>query len=672
MTCTACGEHPKENTAKGFPKAVVEINNPETLVLLRKVVIPASMGDETAFPPAIGKYFNVLLHYEASGSNYLYSSDGIPTEIGANIPQEVLDRIEALEDGYDDLAEDYEQLQSQVGDVSEALSAETSARENADIGLQGQIDALTVSSGVIDVLGTYQDLQNYDTTHVKEDDIIKVLQDSTHSNAMSYYKWVITSNVGAWVYVGGEGPFYTKSEADTLLNAKQNTLTAGSNVQIVNDTISATDTTYTAGTGLALNGTQFSVDTTAIATQSDLTAGLATKQDTLTAGTNIQINNNTISATDTTYSDFTGTDGTAAGTAGLVPAPATTDAGKFLKADGTWDTAGGGSGPTVVQTTGTSTTDVMSQNATTSMVFADPSDCTRVQIGKTASTQNINGIAIGEQAKSIGTRAIVIGDKTNTADVAGTGASAISIGVNTTCTSSSSGIAIGTRAQSTGESAIAMGCYNEASGRASVAIGGYQTKATGAQAVAVGSSTTAGTLRTEALADGSTVIGARAQATSEATGAIAIGFGAKATRTGQMDISASSYGYKGSNYRILTGLYNPEDAHDAATKGYVDNSLLGKANKISVVQTSASTIEINPNTFYKFGEVASLTITLASITDNTIYNEYMFEFVSGSTATTLTLPSSIKWLETPTIDANKIYQCSIVDNIGILVGVTNV
>ena len=98
----------------------------------------------------------------------------------------------------------------------------------------------------------------------------------------------------------------------------------------------------------------------------------------------------------------------------------------------------------------------------------------------------------------------------------------------------------------------------------------------------------------------------------------------------------------------------------------------GKANKISVVQTSASTIEINPNTFYKFGEVASLNITLTSITDNTIYNEYMFEFVSGTTATTLTLPSSIKWLETPTIDANKIYQCSIVDNVGLLVGVANV
>lgn len=109
---------------------------------------------------------------------------------------------------------------------------------------------------------------------------------------------------------------------------------------------------------------------------------------------------------------------------------------------------------------------------------------------------------------------------------------------------------------------------------------------------------------------------------------------------------------------------------DTALQSHQDIS--GKANKISVVQTSASTIEINSNTFYKFGEVASLNITLASITDNTIYNEFMFEFVSGSTATTLTLPDTIKWLETPTIESNKIYQCSIVDNIGVLLGVANV
>lgn len=47
------------------------------------------------------------------------------------------------------------------------------------------------------------------------------------------------------------------------------------------------------------------------------------------------------------YSDikpFTGTDGVSDGAKGLVPAPTTTDNGKFLCADGTWTTAGGGGG----------------------------------------------------------------------------------------------------------------------------------------------------------------------------------------------------------------------------------------------------------------------------------------------------------------------------------------
>lgn len=70
------------------------------------------------------------------------------------------------------------------------------------------------------------------------------------------------------------------------------------------------------------------------------TASQLTKLDNLptitTIGTNLSLSNGTLSATDTTYSDFTGTDGTAAGASGLVPAPATTDAGSYLKADGTW------------------------------------------------------------------------------------------------------------------------------------------------------------------------------------------------------------------------------------------------------------------------------------------------------------------------------------------------
>lgn len=64
--------------------------------------------------------------------------------------------------------------------------------------------------------------------------------------------------------------YVTDTELSTILQGYQEALTAGSNIQISNGTISATDTTYTAGTGLDLTGTEFSVDTTTIATKSDL------------------------------------------------------------------------------------------------------------------------------------------------------------------------------------------------------------------------------------------------------------------------------------------------------------------------------------------------------------------------------------------------------------------
>ena len=219
-------------------------------------------------------------------------------------------------------------------------------------------------------------------------------------------------------------------------------------------------TEYTAGAGINISDEDvISVDTTTI-------------QPKLTAGSNITISDNTISATDTTYSNFVGTDGTAAGTAGLVPAPATTDAGKFLKADGTWDTAGGGGGPTVVQTTGTSTTDVMSQNATSSLVYADPAVMTKVQIGLSANAGAGNTVAIGTSAS----------------------------------TPTATGVAIG----------YSAGCGHGDS----VALGSY----------------------------------------------------AVTTRQGQISIKVNNanHGYDHSYYRLLSGVHDPVDNNDAATKGYVD------------------------------------------------------------------------------------------------------
>lgn len=465
----------------------------------------------------------------------------------------------------DDLADEITAREQADTALNTAIGDETTARQLADTNLQGQIDAITASSDVKDIVGTKAELNNYDTSTLGNNDIIKVLQDESEGNATTYYRWNTTTQ--QFTLIGEEGPYYTKSQADTLLNAKQNTLTAGSNVQITGDTISATDTTYTAGNGLNLTGTEFSADTSVLATQTDL----AGKQNTLTAGTGIDITNDVISATgggggtsnfndltnrpsydnttmtgstsipkvpvntseltndsgfitssalptvndatltitqngtskgtftandaddttialtDTTYLDFTGTDGSSAGTAGLVPAPAATDSGKFLKADGTWDTAGGGGGVTVVQTPGTSTTDVMSQNATTSMVYSDPATRQKVSIGAIQNNGSY-GTAIGYQSQ------VVSGNRT---------------------------VALGYRAE------------------------------------------------------------------AQANGAVAIGTGAIAVNVGEVNIGSSSstaYGFNNSNYRLLRGVYDPQSDHDAATKGYVDTAIAALEARIAALE----------------------------------------------------------------------------------------
>lgn len=83
----------------------------------------------------------------------------------------------------------------------------------ADNGLQGQIDAITAASDVTDIVGTYAELQAYDTTTLPDNSIIKVLQDESRDNETTYYRWVITSGVGSWVLIGEEGPYLTLAAA---------------------------------------------------------------------------------------------------------------------------------------------------------------------------------------------------------------------------------------------------------------------------------------------------------------------------------------------------------------------------------------------------------------------------------------------------------------------------
>lgn len=119
------------------------------------------------------------------------------------------------------------------------------------------------------------------------------------------------------------------------------------------------------------------------------------------------------------------------------------------------------------------------------------------------------------------------------------------------------------------------------------------------------------------------------------------------------------------NKLILTGAVTAE--YDGSSEVSVEIPASGADGVYPVVSMTDAAAELAPNTFYKWGEIAALTITLGAETDG-ITNEYCFEFVSGDTATTLTVPDTIRWVQEPTIEAGKTYQVSILNQIGVIVG----
>lgn len=85
--------------------------------------------------------------------------------------------------------------------------------------------------------------------------------------------------------------------------------------------------------------------------------------------------------------------------------------------------------------------------------------------------------------------------------------------------------------------------------------------------------------------------------------------------------------------------------------------------------TSDRNFFLTPNTFHVWGEMSSLMLDFSE-GDSSVVNEYVFQFTSGATATTLTLLDDIQWVNgSPSFEANKTYQISIVNNIGLIVSV---
>lgn len=96
------------------------------------------------------------------------------------------------------------------------------------------------------------------------------------------------------------------------------------------------------------------------------------------------------------------------------------------------------------------------------------------------------------------------------------------------------------------------------------------------------------------------------------------------------------------------------------------DTLISRVEKTS----DDTTVSLDPNTLYVFPEMASLSISLNAPKDTTIVNEYHFIFESGATATTFSLPSNLK-VDAYSIDANKIYEVSILESICYVRGIAS-
>ena len=117
-----------------------------------------------------------------------------------------------------------------------------------------------------------------------------------------------------------------------------------------------------------------------------------------------------------------------------------------------------------------------------------------------------------------------------------------------------------------------------------------------------------------------------------------------------------------------------------ASKSYVDTAIDDiKVNSSSGAYaevnhgTADTTFTLTPNTFHIWDKVSSLTLTLGSDTAG-VANEFLCQFTSGEPATTLSLPSDLKWANdsAPTITENMIYQVSILKGLASVLVFSNI
>lgn len=121
-----------------------------------------------------------------------------------------------------------------------------------------------------------------------------------------------------------------------------------------------------------------------------------------------------------------------------------------------------------------------------------------------------------------------------------------------------------------------------------------------------------------------------------------------------------------SQYRKTAWSETPSNTNYPSEK-LVKDSLDAKAAKTPIA-SSIPAGGMLPNVFYALGTITEdPNVSLATPADPNIYNEYQLQFAIGATVpSTITFPASVVFPSTPSWEANKTYQISIVNNLALV------
>lgn len=489
---------------------------------------------------------------------------------------------------------DIPSFDSIMDDTHSAVVAETSARVLADRALQDEIDIIKAASDVVDIVGTYADLQAYDTSKLNDNDIIKVLEDETHDDKMSYYRW--STSAEAFSYIGSEIPVEVLQTTGTSTTAvmSQNAVTENLDERAFK-VLTSEDANYPVNNPIGIapwllddgayiiksayvykqyGNSNISVELAHLFVthwDTNPTAGRYTKCWTITP--NIVTNNTAVKNIVVGGAKFDGSWHSDLNARGIGRSDGDTLLAVDMITSLSLDSPS--SSESYRPATATAIRNLINGSIDKKVITGTPDIYLRGTVGQLLEDTTNGKLYICTAVNPQGTTPE---SYTYTWEEVAISTSIPSVvqttGTSTTDVMSQDGVSKLLFAKYSGNynnHLIKIGSYNGLVGYDSIVVGssiGLTDNGNLSWSTAIGSAT-------KIKSDVASAFGYSAQATK--SGSVAIGPFSSATTVGEMNIGSTNttYGYNSTNYRLLSGLHDPQNAHDAATKGYVDTAVAG-------------------------------------------------------------------------------------------------